>query len=163
MSDQTHREGSFSIIYNNNFISIALLSCVQGALQTCKQHDWKIFTNLQPYPIIFTMSKQWDQNTSEREWLSWNEMKCCGWEDNRCDLLTIYIYMLLRFSKTLKFWSSKASWHLHFSLPSIILADLLGNRTLLKRVQRIMVCDLWMVDFDPLRVFVCFKVCCLWL
>ena len=104
-----------------------------------------------------------DQNTSEREWLSWNEMKCCGWEDNRCDLFTIYIYMLLRFSKTLKFWSSKANWHLHFSLPSIILADLLGNRTLLKRVQRVMVCDLWMVDFDPICVFLCFKVCCLWL
>ena len=43
---------------NNNFISIALLSYVQGALQSCKQHYRKIFTNLQPYPIIFTMSKK---------------------------------------------------------------------------------------------------------
>ena len=43
---------------NNNFISIALLSYVQGALQSCKQHYWKIFTNLQPYPIIFTMGKK---------------------------------------------------------------------------------------------------------
>ena len=43
---------------NNNFISVALLSYVQGALQSCKQHYWKIFTNLQPYPIIFTMSKK---------------------------------------------------------------------------------------------------------
>ena len=43
---------------NNNFISIVLLSYVQGALQSCKQHYWKIFTNLQPYPIIFTMSKK---------------------------------------------------------------------------------------------------------
>ena len=43
---------------NNNFISIALLSYVQGALQLCKQHYWKIFTNLQLYPIIFTMSKK---------------------------------------------------------------------------------------------------------
>ena len=43
---------------NNNFISIALLSYVQGALQSCKQHYRKIFTNLQPYPIIFTMSEK---------------------------------------------------------------------------------------------------------
>ena len=43
---------------NNNFISIALLSYVQGALQSCKQHYWKIFTNLQPYPNIFTMDKK---------------------------------------------------------------------------------------------------------
>ena len=43
---------------NNNFISTAFLSYVQGALQSCKQHYWKIFTNLQPYPIIFTMSKK---------------------------------------------------------------------------------------------------------
>ena len=43
---------------NNNFISIALLSYVQGALQSCKQHYWKIFTNLLPYPNIFTMDKK---------------------------------------------------------------------------------------------------------
>ena len=43
---------------NNNFISIGLLSYVQGALQSCKQHYWKIFTNLEPYPIIFTMGKK---------------------------------------------------------------------------------------------------------
>ena len=87
--------------------------------------------------------------------MKWNEMKCCGWEDNRCDLFTIYIYMLLRFSKTRKFWSSKANWHLYFSLPSIILADLLGNRNLLKRVQRVMVCDCkWWISMQ----FVCFCV-----
>ena len=39
--------------------------------------------------------------------------------------------MLLRFSKTHKFWSSKARWRLHFSLLSIILADLSGNRCLI--------------------------------
>ena len=43
---------------NNKFISITLLSFVQGALQSGKQQYWKIFTNLQPYPIIFTMSKK---------------------------------------------------------------------------------------------------------
>ena len=46
------------IITDNNFISIALLSYVQGALQSCKQRYWKIFTNLQPYPIIFKMIKK---------------------------------------------------------------------------------------------------------
>ena len=38
---------------------------------------------------------------------------------------------LLRFSQTCEFWSSKANWRLHFSLPSIILTNLLGNKTLL--------------------------------
>ena len=41
------------------------------------------------------------------------------------------IQSLLRFSQTCEFWSSKANWRLHFSLPSIILTDLLGNKTLL--------------------------------
>ena len=49
-----------------------------------------------------------------------------------------------------------------FSLPSIILTDFLGNRTLLKRVQKVKVGDLWLVDFDPFCVFLCFKVHCLW-
>ena len=38
---------------------------------------------------------------------------------------------LLRFSQTCEFWSSKANWPLRFSLPPIILTDLLGNKTLL--------------------------------
>ena len=36
--------------------------------------------------------------------------------------------LLLRFSKTHESWSSKANWSLCFSLPSIIFADLVGNR-----------------------------------
>ena len=40
--------------------------------------------------------------------------------------------------------------------------DLLGNRSLLQRVQKVMVCDLWLVDFDPFCVFLCFKVYCFW-
>ena len=30
------------------------------------------------------------------------------------------------------------------------------------RVQKVKVCDLWLVDFDPFCVFLCFKVRCLW-
>ena len=37
-----------------------------------------------------------------------------------------------------------------FSVPSIFLADLLGNTCLLARVQKVMVCDSWLMDFDPL-------------
>ena len=60
-----------------------------------------------------------------------------------------------------QFWSSKADWRLRFSLPSIILADLLGNRSSLQRVfKKVMVCDLWLVDFDPFCAFLCFKVRC---
>ena len=38
----------------------------------------------------------------------------------------------------------------------IILADLLENTCLLHRVQKVMVCDLWLVDFDPFCEFLCF-------
>ena len=40
-----------------------------------------------------------------------------------------------------------------FSVPSIILEDLLGNTCLLARVQKVMVCDSWLVDFDPFYFF----------
>ena len=75
------------------------------------------------------------------------------------------MYCLLPSLKTREFWRSKANWRLRFSLPSIILdilADLVGNTSLLRRVQKVMVCDLWLVDLDPFCVFLCFKVCCLW-
>ena len=44
----------------------------------------------------------------------------------------------------------------------IILADLLGNESFLQRVQKVIVWDLWLVDFDPFCEFVFFKVRCLW-
>ena len=67
----------------------------------------------------------------------------------------IELAILLPFSKTRELWSSKANWHLRFSLPSIILVDLSGNRTLLQRVQRswFVICDCWI----SIR-FVCFCV-----
>ena len=50
---------------------------------------------------------------------------------------------LLRFSKTCESWNS--NWWLRFSLPSAILADLLENKTLLQRVQKVMygICHWW--------------------
>ena len=42
---------------------------------------------------------------------------------------------------------------LGFSVPSIILADLLGNTYLLAWVQKVMVCDSWLVDFVPFCLF----------
>ena len=66
----------------------------------------------------------------------------------------LYNLLLLRFSQTCEFWSSKANWSLRFSLPSIILTDLLGNKTLLERVQKV-ICDWWIsirfVSFCVLR------------
>ena len=44
----------------------------------------------------------------------------------------------------------------------IILTDLLGKESLLQRVQKVIVCDLWLVDFDPFCEFLCLKVRCLW-
>ena len=56
--------------------------------------------------------------------------------------------VLLRFSQTCEFWSSKANWRLRFSLLSIILTDLLGNKTLLHGFKR---------SWFSIR-FVCFSV-----
>ena len=39
------------------------------------------------------------------------------------------------------------------SVPSIFLGDLLGNTCLLARVQKVTVCDSWLMDFDPLCLF----------
>ena len=36
------------------------------------------------------------------------------------------------------------------------------NRSLLQRVQRVMVCEWWLVVFDPLGIFLCFKDRCFW-
>ena len=78
-------------------------------------------------------------------------------------LLNCYALLdLQRFLKTRELWSSKANWSLRFALLSIILADLLGQRTLLKRVQKVIVCDLWLADFNPFCLFLRFKVRCLW-
>ena len=44
-------------------------------------------------------------------------------------------------------------------MPSIILEDLSGNRTLLKWVQKVMVCDLRLANFDPFCVLVWFIAC----
>ena len=63
--------------------------------------------------------------------------------------------VLLHFSQTCKFWSSKADWRLRFSLLSIILTDLLGNKTLLHgfKRSRFVICDWWISIH-----FVCFSV-----
>ena len=79
----------------------------------------------------------------------------------------VQMYCLPPFLQTREFWSSKANWRLRFSLPSTILdilAELVENTTLLRRAQKVIVCDLWLVDNDPFCVFLCFKpeVCCLW-
>ena len=63
------------------------------------------------------------------------------------------ILILLHFSKTHEFWSSKANWHLHFSLPPVIWVDLSGNKSLLQQAQKVMVCELWISNR-----FVCFSV-----
>ena len=57
-------------------------------------------------------------------------------------------FFFLRFSQTCEFWSSKANRRLRFSLPSIILTDLLGNKTLLR--SWFLICD-WRISIR----FVC--------
>ena len=57
-------------------------------------------------------------------------------------------FFSLRFSQTCEFWSSKANRRLRFSPPSIILTDLLGNKTLLR--SWFLICD-WRISIH----FVC--------
>ena len=77
-------------------------------------------------------------------WLAWisSPLAPLGRPDLRFCLFTVFsawlaffrsrkTVLLPRFSQTCEFWSSKANWRLLFSLPSIILSDLLGNKTLL--------------------------------
>ena len=45
------------------------------------------------------------------------------------------------FVKQICFHSIISNWRLRFLLPSIIIEDLLGNRTLLKWAQKVMVCE----------------------
>ena len=47
-----------------------------------------------------------------------------------------------------------------FLVPSITLANLLGNTCLLARVQKVMVYDSWLVDFDPFLLRVSRFVAC---
>ena len=63
----------------------------------------------------------------------------------KINILTIALSerYLQRFSQTCELWRSKANWWLRFSLLSVILTDLLGNKTLLWRVQKVRVCDWW--------------------
>ena len=51
---------------------------------------------------------------------------------------------------------------LGFSVPSMILADLLGNACLLAQVQKVMVCDSLLVDFDPFYSFHGSRFVALW-
>ena len=50
-----------------------------------------------------------------------------------------------------------------FSVPLIILADLLGNTCLLAQVQKVIVCDSWLVNFDLFRLFHVSRFVTLWL
>ena len=68
---------------------------------------------------------------------------------------------VLRFSQTCEFWSSKANWRLHFSLPSIILTDLLGTKLYFNRFKRswIVISD-WWISIRFVSVFVSRFVAC---
>ena len=92
-------------------------------------------------------------------WTEQNQLLFISYNPKSCLAICL---LLLRFSQTCEFWSSKANWRLRFSLPSIILTDLLENKPLLKLVQKIMDCDFWLVDFNPFCEFLCFKVRLLW-
>ena len=71
-------------------------------------------------------------------WALWNTMQTMCWVfHTKCDLL-VKEGFLLHFSQTCEFWSSKANWLLRFSLLSIILTDLLGNKR-----SWFVICDWW--------------------
>ena len=86
----------------------------QGAI-----HSTKISGNFGPTGKVSKKRVHLLRWTTFPSRTSWN----FGWMDRA--------HLLLRFSQTCEFWSSKANWRLRFSLPSIILTDRLENKTLL--------------------------------
>ena len=85
--------------------------------------------------------------------------------------LPCHLYVLLTFSAVPTVWLLQRNSLYHavcfanfrFSVPSIILADLLGNICLLAWVQKIMVCDSWVVNFKPFCLFQVSRFVALWL
>ena len=64
------------------------------------------------------------------------------------------VISLVHFSKTGKFWSSKANWRLCFSLPSIVLMDLLETKLYFNEFKR---SGLWF-RIGGFQSFLCFSV-----
>ena len=64
------------------------------------------------------------------------------------------------FSIYFEFWGL-CVFVFHFRCRQSSETDLLENRILLQRVQKVMVCGLFLVDFDPFCVVQRFKVRCL--
>ena len=65
-------------------------------------------------------------------------------------VITYLLTALFINTQILKF---KSQLTFAFFAAIIFLAVLLGNRRLLQWVQKVMVCDLWLVDFDPFCVY----------
>ena len=57
--------------------------------------------------------------------------------------------LILCFCTSIKIWRSGA----FFAFSPLHLSEPLSK-------QKVVVCDLWLVDFDPFRVLLCFKVSC---
>ena len=69
------------------------------------------------------------------------------------------MYVLLRFSKTRKFWSSKANLRLRFFAAVNHLSVPLKKEQFTSTSSKFH--GLWLVDFDPFCEFLCIKVPCL--
>ena len=63
---------------------------------------------------------------------------------------------LFKNTLTLKFKSQLT--YAFFAAINHLSGPLIGKRTLLQWVQKVMVCDLWLVDLNPFCLFLCFKV-----
>ena len=63
------------------------------------------------------------------------------------------LYRAMPFAKSHNGIMALGFTYFGISVPSIFLGDLLGNTCLLARVQKVMVCDSWLMDFDPLCLF----------
>ena len=84
--------------------------------------------------------------------------------------LLCHLYVLLTFRAVPTVWLLQRNSLYHalrfanfrFSVPLIILVNLLGNICLLARVQKVMVCDSWLVDFKPPCLFCVSRFVALW-
>ena len=79
----------------------------------------------------------------------------------------------------ISFWPNRYQWvtvlfintrilkfksQLTFAFVTVVnhISGSFGKQKFSQWVQKTRICDLWLVDFDPFCVFLCFKVYCLW-
>ena len=137
----SYSNGDIFTCENNMLSSRVKISCFRG-----KAHlvfHWCLYNKMFYYSLL-------------KHWIK-GRIKVCGpFRKPTSDWFQTFTAVLDNTRRAM----SKTSLNFGFSATSIkawrlgaFWADLLGNRRLLQRVQKVMIRDLWLVDFDSFCVF----------